>query len=197
MDWPWCLLLVLISIKATDARNRLDMSAIQNDEGLEPNINHTCLTIRHSELENNFEEAFEKVAQTKIYTKVSFKGLGHTHENGETHYEAITHFTRADKHKTRLYERHMQVLVHNDEVVKVEEGMLRVLNNVLLLDEHTESGATVMLTENDYGDEQYLTVNTSDAKTSCTIRLHMYSNIHGKVLTDNIFGTLKFSPDGK
>ena len=61
--------------------------------------------------------------------------------------------------------------------------MLRVLNNVQLLDEHIESGASVLIMENQYG-EQYLTVNTSNAQTSCTIRLNMYSNIHGKVLTD-------------
>ena len=86
--------------------------------------------------------------------------------------------------------------LENNKVSKVEEGMLRVLNNVQLLDEHIESGASVLIMENQYG-EQYLTVNTSNAQTSCTIRLNMYSNIHGKVLTDDIFGILKFSPNGK
>ena len=44
--------------------------------------------------------------------------------------------------------------------------------------------------------EQYLTVETSDDKTSCTLRLSMF-NIHGTVYPDNIFGDMKFSPDGK
>ncbi len=43
---------------------------------------------------------------------------------------------------------------------------------------------------------QFLMVNTSDDKTSCTLRLSMY-NLHGKVLTDDVFGVFKFSPDGK
>ena len=66
----------------------------------------------------------------------------------------------------------------------------------LFLDEHIGTGASALLTENEHG-EQYLTVNTSNTKTSCTLRLNMFNNIHGKVLTDDIFGILKFSPNGK
>ena len=44
--------------------------------------------------------------------------------------------------------------------------------------------------------EQYLTVITKDAKTSCTLRLSQY-NSHGHVLTDDVFGIFKFSPCGR
>ena len=76
------------------------------------------------------------------------------------------------------------------------QGMLRVMDNVQLMDEHMDTMSSAIIMENEFG-EQYMTVNTSNAQTSCTLRLHMYGNIHGKVLTDDIFGVLKFSPNGK
>ena len=48
----------------------------------------------------------------------------------------------------------------------------------------------------EYNIEQYLTVVTQDSKTSCTLRLSQY-NSHGRVLTDEVFGFFRFSPDGK
>ena len=76
------------------------------------------------------------------------------------------------------------------------QGMLRVMDHVLLMGEHMDTMSSAIIMENEFG-EQYMTVNTSNAQTSCTLRLHMYGNIHGKVLTDDIFGVLKFSPNGK
>ena len=68
------------------------------------------------------------------------------------------------------------------------------ISNVLMLDTH-ESGQTAMLLLDEWN-EQYLMVNTTNSRTSCTLRLSMY-NHHGKVLTDDVFGVFKFSPDGK
>ena len=76
------------------------------------------------------------------------------------------------------------------------EGSLMVKDDVKLMDFHAESGASALLTVNSDG-EEFLTVNTSNAQTSCTLKLNMYGNIHGKVMTDDTFGTFKFSPDGK
>ena len=71
-----------------------------------------------------------------------------------------------------------------------------VKDDVHLMDVHVPTRASASLILNSKGG-QFLTVNTSNAQTSCTLNLNMYSNIHGKVITDGVFGTLKFSPDGK
>ena len=71
-----------------------------------------------------------------------------------------------------------------------------VKDGVQLMDVHVESGASAVLTTNAEG-AQFLTVNTSNSQTSCTINLKMYQNIHGKVMVDGVFATFKFSPDGK
>ena len=71
-----------------------------------------------------------------------------------------------------------------------------VKDDVQLMDVHAPTGASASLMVNANGG-QFLTVNTSNAQTSCTLNLNMYINIHGKVITDGVFGTLKFSPDGK
>ena len=76
------------------------------------------------------------------------------------------------------------------------EGPLMVKDGVQLMDFHMESRASAILTANAEG-AQFLTVNTSNSQTSCTINLKMYQNIHGKVMTDGVFSAFKFSPDGK
>jgi hypothetical protein len=73
-------------------------------------------------------------------------------------------------------------------------GRVEDISSVLMMDVH-ESGQTAMLILDEWN-EQYLMVNTSNSMTSCTLRLSMYSH-HGRVLTDDVFGVFKFSPDGK
>ncbi len=46
------------------------------------------------------------------------------------------------------------------------------------------------------GEEAYLTVNTSAAATSCTLRLSSHTD-HGAVATNDVFKFLAFSPDGR
>ena len=65
------------------------------------------------------------------------------------------------------------------------------------MDFHQETGASATFKVLDDG-TQLLTVNTTNAQTSCTMNLNMFGNIHGRVMTDpDVFGTFKFSPDGK
>ena len=80
--------------------------------------------------------------------------------------------------------------------LSLSQGSLMVLDNVQLTDFHFMTGSSAILTENDLS-QQFLTINTSHAHSSCTINLDMQHNIHGKVITDGVFSTFKFSPDGK
>lgn len=84
----------------------------------------------------------------------------------------------------------------NGELVQSNQGTLMVKDDLKLMDVHVESGASAIITVSPSG-EQYLTVNTSQAKTSCTLNLNLYHDIHGAVITEGVFATLKFSPDGR
>jgi hypothetical protein len=65
---------------------------------------------------------------------------------------------------------------------------------VLFIDWHEEQlSASVTVDAN--GDE-FLTVNTMNTSTSCTMKLSAHIK-HGAVLTDKVFGVFRFSPDGK
>ena len=76
------------------------------------------------------------------------------------------------------------------------KGPLMVKDDFKLMDFHIESGASALLRVTRDGG-QFLTVNTSNSQTSCTLNLNMYSNVHGKVITSGVFGVFKFSPNGK
>ena len=59
-------------------------------------------------------------------------------KSGEIIYEVNVRYTKADNNKIqRLYSRILNVYLLNNEVIKVEEGMLRVLNNVKYIGEST------------------------------------------------------------
>lgn len=161
-------------------------------------INDTCIDLKFEELHRVFNERFKNVAETPALNYARVLDQKFDEILGETTYDVSVRWSKADvaNSRTRKYTRTFSLTAQEHELVSTVEGPLTVMDNVQLMDFHKESGASAQLSVNEYG-EQYLTVNTSNAQTSCTLRLNMYSNIHGKVLTDDIFGTFKFSPDGK
>ena len=112
---------------------------------------------------------------------------------GETNFEVNLRWKKA----SRTYLRTVSLTKNSlGSLSSINEGPLMVVDNLALMDVHAETETSAVLSVNSEGD-QYLTVNTSNAKTSCTLNLNMYSNIHGKVYTSGVFANFQFSPDGK
>ena len=175
--------LVLMAILATI----ISCQAFENN-----NLNNSCIDLNFQTLHSTFESKFAQVSDTPMFNfaKVMLKV-----ENSlsEINYEIAVRYSKRE----RTFMRNVNVLQGADGSLSgILEGPLMVLDDVKMMDTHLESGATAILTENSNG-EQFLTVNTSQAQTSCTLNLGMYMNVHGKVYTEGVFGVFKFSPDGK
>ena len=160
-------------------------------------LNDTCIDLKFKELEDQFEQIFEDISKVPDYQFA--QEISHAHDSLDHEkivFDVSVRWTRADSGKRRTYARTFHLTSDNGQLVNVNEGALRVMDGMQLMDSHAQTGSSAILFINENG-EQYLTVNTSNAQTSCTLRLNMYGNLHGKVMTDDIFGILKFSPDGK
>ena len=177
--------MILRIITVVTAASILWASAV---EAAHHHLNDTCIDLKFKELSEHFDPIFQEISQIPNYDFAQILSPNAVH----------VRWTRADDGKRRSYSRTLNFEIHEKggQHIHVDEGALRVMDGLQLMDFHTGSGSSAHLYINDNG-EQYLTVNTSNAQTSCTLRLNMYSNLHGKVMSDDIFGTLKFSPNGK
>lgn len=166
-------------------------------EAAHHHLNDTCIDLKFKELEEQFDQVFGDISQIPNYEFA--QEVGHVHDALDPEkvvFDVSVRWSRADDGKRRTYTRTFHLTSDGGQLVNVNEGALRVMDGMQLMDSHSKTGSSAILFTNENG-EQYLTVNTSNAQTSCTLRLNMYGNIHGKVMTDDIFGALKFSPDGK
>jgi hypothetical protein len=161
-------------------------------------LNDTCIDLKFEALHNDYQTAFQHVVEQPTLNHAQVVGHDHIPGSEAVQYNVQVRWTTGNvvNGRYRRYMRKYTLNESNRDLIDVTEGSLRSMDNVQLMDTHHGSGATAELSMNDYG-EQYLTVNTSQAQTSCTLRLNMYANIHGKVMTDDIFGVFKFSPDGR
>ena len=182
---PWIITLLVFGLSASST------------EAAHHHLNDTCIDLKFKELEDQFEQVFGDISQIPNYEFA--QEVGHVHDaldHEKVVFDVSVRWSRADDGKRRTYARMFHLTSDGGQLVNVNEGALRVMDGMQLMDSHSKTGSSAILFINQNG-EQYLTVNTSNAQTSCTLRLNMYGNIHGKVMTDDIFGALKFSPDGK
>ena len=156
------------------------------------NLNNTCIDLNFEKLHENFESAFAQISDIPAF---NFAQVMYQVENSESdkNYEVAVRYTK----KERTFLRSVNVLASPEgELLGINQGPLMVMDNVKLMDIHADSGASAILTENLDG-EQFLTVNTSRARTSCTLKLSMNQDIFRRVFTEGVFANFKFSHNGR
>ncbi len=160
-------------------------------------LNDTCLNIKFEELNEPFNAAFKSVAEATYYNHAKITKITRLTED-KIEYEVDVRWEKGNvtSGKIRTFSRSYTLTEDAGDLSDIAEGPLSVTDSLLFADRHEATGTSAKLFQ-DAGGEQYLTVNTSNATTSCTLRLGMYSDVHGRVLTDKSFGTFKISPDGR
>ena len=119
------------------------------------------------------------------------------------HQETGISYTKQNSYQVERYLHTVSVTVdQNGDVIKTDIDDEENITGVLFIDQDV-SGISARLfvvkeevADEQYIEEQYLTVVTKDSKTSCPLRLSKY-NSHGRVMTDDVFGFFQFSPDGR
>ena len=160
-------------------------------------LNDTCLDLKLQELNEHFNAAFKSVAEATYYNHAKITKITRLAED-KIEYEVDVRWEKGNvtSGKIRTFSRPYTLTEYAGDLSNIAEGPLSVTDSLLFADRHEASGTSAKLFQDASG-EQYLTVNTSNAMTSCTLRLGMYSDVHGRVLIDKSFGTFKISPDGR
>ncbi|XP_059080584.1 acylamino-acid-releasing enzyme-like isoform X2 [Tigriopus californicus] len=150
-------------------------------------LNHTCVGEQLDLLAETSERQFNKVFQTPILRDA---WIDNTPAYHEVQIQTLWAMNNLQKMSVELYRDTLQVDQNND--VFARTGMVH-LNNAILYDRFDENLTAMITMEND---EEYLTVETDNSRTTCTLRLSAY-NVHGSVMRSAPFAKFRFSPDGQ
>jgi len=157
-------------------------------------VNDTCVGNNFDQLHSNVHNALEKIAGFRTYNYARIL----SYKSNEV--QVLTLFSRGNlkqnshmKHKQTLRVRKLEEEYSTPQVSEVDN--LEDVSNVLFYDVNNRGQTAKIYYDSRESSDLYLMVNTTNTGSACIEKLPK-NIIHGRILTDDVFGFFKISPDG-
>ncbi len=154
----------------------------------------TCFDEASAATIKRAQDLFDALSATPTVSEARIDDV-EEEDDDNLHQVKVSYITSKYNPEKKVLESARRGLTADRDNVVTEDRLLDRLDGVLFVDYVGQDRWAQMYVSREDG-EQYLTVNTSNAATSCTWRLSSHTD-HGQVLTDMTLGVFRFSPSGR